>query len=83
MQVSKGRALVFLVSKQNLNPSYWHICSGALKIIKNRIGLRKLLALKKEGVRISKKQTTKCYKGRFLNTQKFLVCCYVTSRVPK
>jgi hypothetical protein len=43
---------------------------GALKIIKNGIGLRKLWPPKVEGVKNSKEQTTECYKGQFLNTQK-------------
>jgi hypothetical protein len=36
---------------------------GALKNIKNGMQLRKLWPLKVEGVKNSKKQTTKCYKG--------------------
>jgi hypothetical protein len=37
---------------------------GALKFVKNRIGLKKLWPVKVEVINSSKKkQTTKCYKG--------------------
>jgi hypothetical protein len=42
--------------------------SSALKIIKNEIKLRKLWPLQVHGVKNLKKQTTKCYKGKFPNT---------------
>jgi hypothetical protein len=46
---SKGRALLFLVSKQNLNPPIGAF--GALKIVKNRLELRKLQPLKVEAIK--------------------------------
>jgi len=52
---------------------------GALKIVKNGIELKKLWPFKIKGVKNSKKQTTKCYKGRFPNTHKnprMLISCY-------
>jgi hypothetical protein len=56
---------------------------GALKIIKNEIKLRKLWPPKVEGVKNSKKQTTKCYKGWFLNTQKLLLCCSIIIKIQR
>ncbi len=56
---------------------------GTVKIIKNRMELRKLWPPKVEGVNNSKKQTTECYKGWFLNTQKFLVCCSADIKVQR
>jgi hypothetical protein len=69
------------MSKQNLNPIGAY---GTLKIVKNEIKLRKLWPPKVEGARTKKKQTTKCYKGRFLNTQKIpcmLFYCYKSSKM--
>jgi hypothetical protein len=46
--------------------------------------MRKLQPLKVKGVKNLKKQTTKHYKGRFLNTQKFpfmMLCCYQSSKM--
>jgi hypothetical protein len=48
VSTTKGRALLFLVSRKNLNLSF-----GALKIIKNEIELRKLCPPKIEGVKNS------------------------------
>jgi len=53
--------------------------SGALKIVKNKIEMRKLQSRKGEGVKNSKKQNIECYPGWFLITQKILcmlLCCY-------
>jgi hypothetical protein len=59
------------MSKQNLNPSYG--ISGALKIVKKGIKLKKLWPPKVEGVKNSKKRTTQCYKSQFFNRkQKFV-----------
>ncbi len=60
---SKGRVLLFLMSKQNLNPLVG--ASSVLKVVKNEIGMDKVTTPKIEGVKHSKKQTMKCYKGRF------------------
>jgi len=52
--------------------------SGALKIVKNRIEMRKLQSPKGEGVKNSKKQSIEHYPGRFPITQKILcmlLCC--------
>jgi hypothetical protein len=41
---SKGKALLFLVSKQNLNPSYWHI--WCIKNCQKRNRIKKVMAPK-------------------------------------
>jgi len=69
------------VFEQNLNPSYG--TSGALKIVKNGIELKKLWPPKIEKVKKSKKQTIECYKGQFLNIKKCLACCYVVIRIER
>jgi hypothetical protein len=51
---SKGRVMFFLVSKQNRTPLIGTY--SALKLIKNRIRLRKLWPPKVEGVKNSKEQ---------------------------
>jgi hypothetical protein len=56
------------VFRQNLKSFYG--AYGPLKIDKNGIQLRKLRPPKVEGVRNSKKQTTKHYKGQFLKPPK-------------
>jgi hypothetical protein len=58
---SKGRASLFLVSKQNLNPSYWHILYT--KNRKKWIRIEKLMTPQNRGVKNSKKQTIECYKA--------------------
>jgi hypothetical protein len=57
---------------------------GALKIVKNEIEWKKLQPSKVEGVKNSKKQATKHYKGQFPNTQNFpfmFLCCYHSSKM--
>jgi hypothetical protein len=52
--------------------------SGALKIVKNRIGIRKLQSAKEWGQEL-KKKTIEHYPGQFPITQKIickLLCCY-------
>jgi len=56
------------VSKQNLN--LFIAAFDAIKIIKIGIELKKLWPFKIKGVKTSKKQTTKYYKGQFPNTKK-------------
>jgi hypothetical protein len=71
------RALLLLVSKQNLKPSF--SASNTPRIVKNGLQLRKSWPPKVKGVKNSKKQTIENYKGQFLNTQKVpftLFCCY-------
>jgi hypothetical protein len=64
-----GRALLFLVFKQNLNPSYWHIWH--IKNCQKWNIIEKVTTPKElEGVKNPKKQTTKCYQGLFPNGQK-------------
>jgi hypothetical protein len=73
----KGRALFFWCKNKTLT-----LCIGAygtLKIVKNGIKLKRLWSPKVEGVNNSTKQTSKCYKGWFLNTQNIpcvLFFCY-------
>ncbi len=53
--------------------------SNTLTIVQNKLEMRKLLPPKVKESKNLKKQTTKHYKGRFLNTQKIpciLLCCY-------
>jgi hypothetical protein len=59
------------------------LLSGALKMIKNGLELRKLWAPKVKGVKTSKKQTTECYKADSQSPKKFFVCCSVVIRVPR
>jgi hypothetical protein len=66
---SQGRAPLLLVSKQNLNPSSWHI---TLTILKNGLEMRKLKYLEVKRVKNSKKQTIEHYKDQFPNIQKIL-----------
>jgi hypothetical protein len=80
---SKGRPLLFLVSKQNLNPPPLG-ASDILIIVENGLEIRKLWPLKIKRVKNSKKKTTEHYKSRFLNTQKIpciLFCCYESSKM--
>ncbi len=51
---SPGRALLLLVSKQNLKPSSRGACN-TLKIVENRLDMRKLWPLKVKGVKKLKK----------------------------
>jgi hypothetical protein len=77
----KGRAQLFLVSKQNLNPSsshIWHINNGW-----KRIRNEKVIAPPSKGVKNSETETIEHYKGLFPITQNFLVCCSVAIRVQK
>ncbi len=66
---SQGRALLHLVSKANLKPPLG--ASNKLRIIENRLEMRKLWPPKVKGVKNSKKKTIEQYKGQFLNIQKF------------
>jgi hypothetical protein len=59
---SKGRTLLFLVLKKNLNPSYWHI--WRTQNCQKWIWIEKVTTTKVEGVKNSKKY----YKS--LNTTK-------------
>jgi hypothetical protein len=74
----RGQLHCFWCLKTNSTPPI--NTSSALKIVKNKIELRKLWPLKVEGSRTQKKkQTTKCYKGRFPKTHKIpcmLFFCY-------
>jgi hypothetical protein len=67
----------FMVSKQNLNPSYWHI--WCIKNCQRWNVIEKVMAAQSKGGQKLKKTTTKHYKGEFPNTQKIpciLFCCY-------
>ncbi len=77
----KGRALLFLVFKQNLNPFSWHIqhTNRHSKWIKNE----KVMPLKIKGSRSQKKQTTEHYKGWFSNIAKKKLCWSVAIRVQR
>jgi hypothetical protein len=57
----KGRVIFFGVKKKTWTPFIGTYV--ALKIIKNRIGLRKLWPPKVGEVKNSKEQITECYKG--------------------
>ncbi len=73
---SKGRALLFLVSKQNLDPSSWHIwhTNNGWKWIRNQ----KVMAPQSKGVKNSKKnKQLKTTKAGSRTPKKFLVCCFV------
>jgi hypothetical protein len=79
---SKGRALLFLVSKQNLNPSSWHIwhTKNHWKWIRNE----KVMAPKVKGVKNSKKQNHWTIQRLTLeHSKEFFVCCFVAIRVQK
>ncbi len=77
------RAMLVLVSKKT-----WTSLIGDRSktpiFFKNGVELRKLQPPKIEGVKNSKRKTTKHYKDRFLNTQKnsFYVC-FVVIKVPR
>jgi hypothetical protein len=75
----KGKFLLFLVSKQNLNPSSWHIwhINNHWKWIRNE----KIITPQIKGVKNSKKQITKHYKANFQTPKKFLVCCSIAISV--
>jgi hypothetical protein len=77
----QGEAPLFLVSKKNLNPSYWHL--WGIKTHKKWNKLIKLWPPKLEGVKNFKTQSTEYYKGQFPNTLKILVCCFILIRVQK
>jgi hypothetical protein len=54
-----------------------------LTIVYNELKMRKLRSLKIKGVKNSKKQITKHYKGQFLNTKKFFLCYSIAIRVQR
>jgi hypothetical protein len=65
------------VSKQNLSPPLG--TSNTLKIVKNKLEMKKLWSPKVKGVKNLEKKTIEHYKGRFLNTLKVpftLFFCY-------
>ncbi len=78
---SKGNALLFSVSKQNMNLSIG--VSSALKIIKNILKLRKLWPPKVEGVKEFLKKPLNITKPKPNHSKKFFVCCSIAIRVPR
>jgi hypothetical protein len=74
-------APLFLVFKQNLTPSIG--TSNALRIIKNRIKLRKLWAPKVEGVKNYKKKPLNATKTNSQTPKKIFVCCSIDIRVQR
>jgi hypothetical protein len=70
-----------MVSKQNLNPPL--DAPHTNTIVKNGLEMRKLRPPKVKGVKNSKKQTTKHYKGWFSNTQKFPCMSFYCYRVQR
>ncbi len=75
----KGGFPFFVVSKENLNPSYWCICC-----IKNHQKWNKIenvMAPQSKKGQEFKKQTTTCYKGRFPKHQK--ISFYVVIKIQK
>jgi hypothetical protein len=63
-----GGLCCFWFPNKTGTPPLWS--SDILTIVKNELEMRKLQPLKIKGVKNSKKQTTKHYKGWFLNSQK-------------
>ncbi len=74
---SQGRALLLLVSTQNLKPSSWHIWRNKnhWKQIRNE----KVMAPQSKG---GQKNSRKQYWGRFLNTQKVHFMFFFVIKVP-
>jgi len=69
------------VFKQNLNPSIG--ASRALRVIKNKMELRKLWPPKVKGVKISKNKPLNAIKTSSQTPQKILVCCSIDIRVQR
>jgi hypothetical protein len=65
---SKWRAPLFLVSKQNLNLSYW--CIWHIKNCQKHIRIEKVTAPQVEGVKNSEKTNHQMLQSQFPNTQK-------------
>jgi hypothetical protein len=57
--------------------------SGALKIVKNGIELKKLWPLKVKGIKNSKNRPPNVIKVGSQTLAKFLICCFVVIRVQK
>jgi hypothetical protein len=72
---------MFLVAKQNLNPSYLRI--WCTKDHQKHIRIEKVIAPKVEEVKNSKEQTPKHYKASFRSPKKFFVYCFVTIKVQR
>jgi hypothetical protein len=75
---SMGRAMLFLVFKQNLNPSYWHILHTNIRQKQNTI--EKVMAPEsRRGQELKKNKPLNTHKSRFLSTPKIpcmFFCCY-------
>jgi hypothetical protein len=79
---SKGRAPLFLVSKMNLNSSYWRM--WRTKNRQRQIRIEKVMTPQsKRGQELKNKQTTKHYKTSSQSSKKFFVCCYAANRVQR
>jgi hypothetical protein len=77
---SKGKALLFLVSKKNLNPSYWRI--WCIKNCQKRNRIKKVMAPKsREGKKFKKTNHQNVTKTSSWTPTKILVCCSITIRV--
>jgi hypothetical protein len=74
-----GRASLFLLFKQKLNPSYW--CIWCIQNHKKWITTEKVSAPESKGIKNPKTQTVERYKASSRTSQKFLVCCSVAIRV--
>jgi len=73
---SKGRVPLFLVSKQNLNLSYWHI--WRTKNCQKWNKIEKVISSKVKRIKNSKKnKPPNITKAGFWTLQKFLVCYFV------
>jgi hypothetical protein len=57
----QGEGFIIFSVQKTLNPSYW--CFWGTKNCQKRNKIEKVMAPKVEGVKNSKKETTKCYKG--------------------
>jgi hypothetical protein len=77
----RGGVSLFLVSKQNLKPFYWH--NWHIKNYQKRIRIEKVTTPQGEGAKNSEKQTFKYYKAHSWSPKKFLVCCYVAIRMQR
>jgi hypothetical protein len=73
----EGRASLVLVSKQNLDTS------DTLTIVENGLEIRKLWPHKVKGSRTQKNKPHNTTKAGSQTPKKFLVCCFVASRVQR